>query len=542
MLPDCLSSSLRACKDDTDTVATWLAGEAAECGYPQQLICGPQPPSTQRSTRLKGKTRKGKKINAKVLGLSTTPQLPRTEACHTVQASHFTTLAKHIAASRSHLVKVPKAVVDALGRAIELRKRHNVCSKEHEENGGPLSQSKADEGRPCFMRILELTREILKPLMPSDAVDDHLSEPSAAASAKEDPTQRDNQLGNMFGQLNLHKSPEDFIGGTNVTSIIISKPNHEQKYHAEIIHGLEEQHVAACCLFKDIGKMRSLLSQLWKRYEKGDIDLVAVSLTTDIAIEFVQSLEMDYLRQFPELSGHGKLVNLFYETECRIRKQDPGHKEKPEDPFNFAVYDLAEECLLPTLIISSSVTGKGPSPLDKPGCYGIRNLKDPRSAKTPRAKFEYDRIVIREIFGELKITARLLIEYPLPDDELIRGIRGMSFGDPIPLWFVFALQCFLDSQHVLKQNVGRGHEELMTTAATIKDSMNYTLDSLKSLRIDNWPQTLDAHFTNTVKLIEVWVERDIVAEACKKVIKHPLRTVPSARHNHLGLIVGIESR
>lgn len=99
----------------------------------------------------------------------------------------------------------------------------------------------------------------------------------------------------------------------------------------------------------------------------------------------------------------------------------------------------------------------------------------------------------------------------------MRGIRQMSPGKDIPLWLVFATQCFLDAQHELKSNISNGHDQLRHNANNIRASIDQNLKFHKTLRIVNWPKENDKAFTEMLYCIHEWVGKDVVAGKWQKV-------------------------
>jgi hypothetical protein len=183
-----------------------------------------------------------------------------------------------------------------------------------------------------------------------------------------------------------------------------------------------------------------------------------------------------------------------------------------------AVYDLAEKCLLSTYTIVASVQdviSPGHLPIYKSGHFGRRDLRTHWSQKSSRAKFEDDKLVLLEAFPDF--MGMTMMTGPIAEDELIRGFRNMGPNKDIPLWFVFAAQCFLDVQHVLEQDLDRPHKQLLQTGDAIRDSIKHNLEFHKSLRVDTWPRTNDFKFKEMLTVIEDWVQGDIVASTLKKV-------------------------
>lgn len=102
----------------------------------------------------------------------------------------------------------------------------------------------------------------------------------------------------------------------------------------------------------------------------------------------------------------------------------------------------------------------------------------------------------------------------------MRGIRQMSSGKDIPLWLVFAAQCFLDAQHELKQDVSRGHDELRNGANSIRASIETNMKFHEKLRIVNWPKSNDLQFTGMLRVMTDWVGLDVIADKWTKVIRY----------------------
>lgn len=139
-----------------------------------------------------------------------------------------------------------------------------------------------------------------------------------------------------------------------------------------------------------------------------------------------------------------------------------------------AVYDLLEDVMIPTYSTLSSlqdVIRSGSVPQYKPGHFGSRDTRTPWSAKAPREKITDDRLLLLEAFPDLMLLSMMTEKAPLAEDELLRGLRQMSPGKDIPLWLVFAMQCFLDAQHELKGAISNGHDQLRASANSIRASI-----------------------------------------------------------------------
>lgn len=365
--------------------------------------------------------------------------------------------------------------------------------------------------------------------MPSDMIDDVLCKSPSGRSANRDPGENaTSQARNLFDNLDIQEPSQEFLDTPDIAPTPASPYSAEHRYKVETVHSLEEQYFASHCLFEDVRYIRAFLRNLWASYREGAIDLVAASITTNTAIDFVRSLEQECLQQFPEQSDYEGIVKMFYSVQCITQGQDPSHKQQPDDAFNFAAYDLVE-CLLSTYVILSSVQdviSPGHLPVYKPGHFGHRDLRNTWSKKSPREKFQDDKLILLEAFPDLMLMQMVTSRSPIAEDELLRGFRDMAPGKDIPLWLVFAAQCFLDIQHALEQDIGRAHDQLMKTAISIRTSVQQNIEFHQSLRIENWPRSNDIQFTEMISVIEEWIFNDVIAEKLKKVtFAHPYTVV-----------------
>lgn len=74
---------------------------------------------------------------------------------------------------------------------------------------------------------------------------------------------------------------------------------------------------------------------------------------------------------------------------------------------------------------------------------------------------------------------------------------------------------------MLDQDIGRTHEQLVSTASNIRASIQTNMGSHESLRIEIWPRSNDFQFTEMIRVVEQWVLRDMIAEKLRKVVFAP---------------------
>jgi hypothetical protein len=135
MLPPVLINSYQRYKEDTDSIAGWLASTAKANGYPQDLLFA-EPVHDVKATsggRLKGKARQ----QAKNAATSVAP----TKTTHIIQIKDFIPLAEYVAGKS---VTVPRSFDKTIQRVIAARSGFGVQLEEHGQVLSETSASKHD--------------------------------------------------------------------------------------------------------------------------------------------------------------------------------------------------------------------------------------------------------------------------------------------------------------------------------------------------------------------------------------------------------------
>ncbi|KAI4088065.1 MAG: hypothetical protein LQ344_006327 [Seirophora lacunosa] len=528
MLPDFLQSSFQNYKQDTDIVATWLAVKAKQHGYPVDIEDPSKPSST--SKRLKGKARKEAKEAQAQVGTSRAAAASSTKPKYTVKIKDFVSLAEFIAGCTNPVIQVPNAFATALDQAIKLRAQHNDRSRESRSEDDKESRIAADATHSYFLGILERVHEILRSRMPAGTSIDRTSQPfKASDTANSQDTEAEEEFANRFGSLALEEPSQAFLDAPGLPTKPKSEAPLQTSYEAETDQSQEEKYLAAHCLMNDIRNIRSFVRQCWTNYAEQQLSLVSMSVATNTAISLVRDMEEEFATRFPGTSGYEDICGPFYQVQCLIRGESAETKERQDDLINFKVYDLAEDCLVTTYTTLSSlqdVVKPGVVPVYKQGHFGFRDKSKTWEKMTPRGKFKDDQLIIFEAFPDLVLLSMITSRSPLAEDELIRGIRAMLPGRPMPLWLVFAGRCFLDIQHTMNDAVGNGYAHLERTAHAMKSSIQINADFHKTLRIENWPKSNDLQFTELLGIIDYWVMQDVIAERRAKIkMKVPTQDV-----------------
>ncbi|KAF5595065.1 hypothetical protein FPCIR_4690 [Fusarium pseudocircinatum] len=147
MLPPALVSVYREYKKDTNSIASWLASTAKECGYPADLLSNSLPPK-QPAPWLKGKARAEAKKKANP------PQearLQREGPRYVIEIKDFVPLAECISAYKKPALSVPRAFFTTLNRVIKAR---SGFGDELAASNGKVD-AKSDARHLYFVGILE---------------------------------------------------------------------------------------------------------------------------------------------------------------------------------------------------------------------------------------------------------------------------------------------------------------------------------------------------------------------------------------------------
>ncbi|RBR05059.1 hypothetical protein FVER53590_12104 [Fusarium verticillioides] len=184
-----LATALGRYKEDTNSVAGWLASTAKAHGYK------PQSNETQTSSsgRLEGNAReKAKQKSAE----------SNQETCqkYTVAIKDFVPMAEHIAPQTKPRIQVPGSFATTIDRVIYER---SSFGRLHVEQGVEVEET-ADLNHAYFVRVLQAVREALRPNMPKSAKD-KVPHPSTPRS-----------LAQNFGQLTVEEPSREFLNAPEV--------------------------------------------------------------------------------------------------------------------------------------------------------------------------------------------------------------------------------------------------------------------------------------------------------------------------------------
>ncbi|RSL44738.1 hypothetical protein CEP54_014559 [Fusarium duplospermum] len=503
MLPPALVSVYREYKKDTNSIASWLASTAKECGYPPDLLSNTPYPQQQqqqqpaKTGRLKGKARTAAKKNK---GKGTTPDtasVPR----YIISINDFISLAEHISASKMPALSVPEAFFNTLHRVIAVRSSFSEKLSRH----GAELDVKSDARHSYFVGILEKVGEVLKPFKP----------PTASSSSDAIDT-----LTNQFDALEVYEPSQDFLDAPD-----IPRPQAAGQdaaiYEADPSPTLEDALVAFGMMCKDLSEIRQFISSLWSLLVSPDddeddgVDPAVVAVVTNTAIEFAANIIEDMSPIFKEHGGAfiicqhymARILNPKDESLEEFRKRMSESLNQDEH------YDLSDSCyyfvgsLLHTL---AAVPWQGSTGLYPEGHFGVYDPESDRTSKTGRQKYQEDTIIIGELYMEALALVHHIPDYPITD-EFIRGVKEFKETNEIPFSLIFAAQVNLDIHHTVRGYAETSVATHLKRLSIMNVPLESTIDRHKDLKSPHWSSSDEDWLQGTSERIE-WFLKDPLYE------------------------------
>ena len=477
MLTSLLVSNYRAYKEDTDNIATWLALTAKQYGI---HVSYAETDCAKSSSRLKGKAWK---LAREAAGAGVTDPKPKLSK-YMLRVKDFTVLAEGIANSGPPPIDVPEAVSCALDRAIKLRQAHGAA---YEWSTKTLSNTKSrvNLGHIHFIDILRKTRELLVPYSSAQQSNNDFEETFDENRAAETETAQD--FAHHVDQKNNLDTEEKLKGLVNTLGSqqgVVQDAETRPRHTTEPVNDPTEQATAAMCLLMDMIKLREIVNQLWRIYQiKTGILPVAISVNT--VIELVCDLQHDSQERFPDKLDYGHILDLFLGIQAFNGDQECSFTEAPYGcKIGLPTEAVGEKLMIHTYLccrtISTSLTSIGFSVLT-PETYEPRDRTATWANKSRKDKEADDNLVLHELIPDLSILSCRKGGI-FGEDGLLRGWRELRHGQPVSLWFVFAMQCFLDAQYILEGKTTAAFSELQKFAAATKTSILRMLKIHDSVR------------------------------------------------------------
>ncbi|KAK7959077.1 uncharacterized protein PG986_003931 [Apiospora aurea] len=489
MLPSTLINTYSQYKQDTNSVATWLASTAKANGYSSDLLSSTSSGNGNKAGgggRLKGKAR----ANAKKAKAPPKTNNGGGGPNYIIKITDFIALAEFVAGKSP---EVPVSFRSTIDRVIAARSAFGAQLSRH----GHVDEEK-DKNHQYFVGVLEKVRDVLRPFVRSRHEDD------AAAD----------EITNRFSGLAIYEPSEEFLNAPDV-----ERPAKAEKdnatYEAETDSSFEEAIFALTALINDLNRVRAHVRWIWSNFRDGYFDLAAAAITTNTVIDLVRNMVTDVMPLLAPHGGIGRMLQQFHLMQCLIKgwKKEDVYKEPTPDNFNdnvnYETYDIMEGTfLVPYRMVEAFlvVVQPGQIPLYKDGMFGHYDPKVNRSKLTGQQKFEQDRALLMPYFAELVTVIRGVADWPVKD-EFLRGIEDVIKTKEITFGVVFAAQTFLDITYELGEGIDHPFQTLAKQTTVISNDIKAHFQFHASLKISNWPAQNDQWLKQLQQQVD-WIGKD----------------------------------
>ncbi|KAI1262316.1 hypothetical protein F5Y18DRAFT_397995 [Xylariaceae sp. FL1019] len=506
MVLSALSSTYQLYKQDTDSVAGWLASTAKTLGFTDDLDNESGP-----SRRLKGKARtKGKKQAAKSKQVQSSASQK-----YVIRTKDFVPLAEYIAGKSE---PVPASFKHTIARVIAAR---TGFGDKLEKHGKPVTEL-SDAKHQYFIQVLENVRDVLMPFMPVDTG-------ASKASTEE-------WLSNRFSNLAVFEPSQEFLDAPE-----IERPQKVQDdsatYEAEAEDSLEDAMFALAVVIDDMNRVRASISWIWANYRVGVFDLAAASIATNTAIDLVRNIMEDILPVIDKHGGLSFMLEKFFFVQCLMRnlKKHEIMAVGIQDNLNYNnTYDIGEGTYFIVFRQVESflnVLEPGQIPLYKEGMFGYYDPASDRSHKSGQQKFEDDRALLMPFFTQLSTAVRGVQDWPVKD-EFTRGMQELDKTKKVPFYMVFAAQIFLDITYELRKDIERPFSTLIDHTTIMDNDIKSHFEFHEKLKIKNWPAKND-HWLQGLQRSIQWIGKDPLRSVQRRIIQRSGFDIPDPQGHRL---------
>nr|CAH0046424.1 unnamed protein product [Clonostachys solani] len=434
-----IRSIYRQYKNDTDSLASWLASTARHHGYPLDLSPRNQGnTSTPNSTgRLKGKARREARNAAP------------SAAKYIIPLHDFTQLANFIAKKRPPVV-IPSSLVSTIDRLINLRVGFAKLLARH----GQAFSSESEARHDYFVNILRGVRTILQP---------HPSPPGGAFL-------------NRFSVLSVDEPSQGFLERFAKECDHAARPSQQADdpgvFEAGTQASEEELMFLCSSLLRDLNEIRSSIHPMWPQKET-TWDPAAFSISTNVAVSLGRGL-IDEVEPLLEKAKGGSMFMM--ETMASVMEK--------------TAKDTAE---LTPPVATGSLSGamqeavqRIRDPYFSSFSNSIRSLKAQHEAMTIRDGFiisprdadqidltrlpsvcskedwfDQDALRIEHYFCDMMLVLQTMGGFPV-EDELFRAVKRYKNTSKVSMSLVFAFQIFLDISHLTEESFPSRFEQAKT--------------------------------------------------------------------------------
>ena len=215
--------------------------------------------------------------------------------------------------------------MDLLRSAIALRKR---CANWFQENATTEEDKIDNSNHTHFIDVLERVEKILEPNSVSESTHSDHSKTTATehGRCREDRKRSSDKSINIYDVLYIDDddsttTPATATAPQNAASNTKTPPP-PRKIIYELETTEEDAYFALGCLLFDLERLRHFLFDLWRDYDSKKLNLMTVSVTTNMAINLVRRAEQDLITSFPILKSFDEISKTLNVVVGDIRERN----------------------------------------------------------------------------------------------------------------------------------------------------------------------------------------------------------------------------
>ncbi|KAM0355212.1 hypothetical protein ACHAPU_001078 [Fusarium lateritium] len=448
MLPQVLVGAYRQYKEDTDSVATWLASTARMYGYQSKFSSVDQSEEKfdgeRIPGRLKGKVRKETKKKDIAAESNVNPK-------YKVAIADYVPMAEYIIASQNPVITVPGSFMIVLDRVIRLRSSFSSRMSKH----GVKRDADADSTHTHFVGVLQKVREVIQPRVQS-TVHNNTTEVS------------EKQTIQGFEALRVYEPSQEFLNAPDIPRPQKTS-NDKTVYEAEMTDTLEDALIMWHLVMGDADKIRNQIRWAWQGFLDGDFDLTAAAIMTDVGIHMARDLVDQSSELFDKNGGILEISKIYFAQTA------------------------AEQGFIQEDISACSVNGDENSSLhalyDKTFCQALHLIQPLIHMNAFGGHFS-PASILRKVHGcgtAQLLTVRFWFEtvlftchrrsFPVAD-EYLHSVLEAGSTNKISFRLAFANQIRLDIHHLFGQDSTKGFNILKTHIGSMVSQGDSFIDAL----------------------------------------------------------------
>jgi len=400
---------------------------------------------------------------------------------YVIKAHEIVPLAQSIVESKEKTILIPLGIIKTFKNCIVQRSR---TAKWYELDPEITEEDKSKNvSHAYFIEVLKEALQVLVPISKLQQLEKEKFKLSRSEKVQVSTPGADDVPVNKYAHLEIQDIDEEaYEALEDVSTVETPAPVQRKKYEMEALDADNEWILAMSCFFDDIDVLRDDLRGYWEEYAEGDLDLTTAAVTTNTAIEMVKKAEEEFrkLKKPKSFLKYGDdSIPFIWFVECCIQagvEQPPNAHGSSKFFVPISAWEQVQESylLLYRLVViyfqgirTGSRGGQRAFPVTRPAWLGTYNpalkwdkISDERQYEQVCA-LVMDMLVTLGAFTQFSNTPN--------DDMLTKGISELQEWDiEPPMWFLFAVQNYVDVHDVLKTKIERPYEELRDYAVAAR--------------------------------------------------------------------------